>query len=253
VLGSRWVAAPLSALVWASYVVIVILWTPLVLGFHALTFPWDRDRRRVGRLFHRSAVAAGNLTPFWTFRIEGAASIDTHKPHVFVANHSSFTDVFLVARLPWEMKWLSKKSIFSIPLLGWQLRVSGDVPIVRGDKESAREAMAQMCRILESGVSVILFPEGTRSVDGSLGPFRDGAFRLAIEAGVDVVPLAIAGAAQSLPKRSLVFHPSTATLKVLPPVSTAGLSPSDARRLGSTVREQIEQAIRSNQATVGAA
>ncbi len=252
-LESRWLAAPLSALVWASYVVIVILWTPLVLAFRALTFPWDRDRRRVGRLFHNSAVAAGNLTPFWTFRIEGAASIDPHKPHVFVANHSSFTDVFLVARLPWEMKWLSKKSIFSIPLLGWQLRVSGDVPIVRGDKESAREAMAQMRSILESGVSVILFPEGTRSVDGSLGSFRDGAFRLAIEAGVDVVPLAIVGAARSLPKRSLVFRPSTATLKVLPPVSTAGLSPSGARRLGSTVREQIEQAIRSAQAATPAA
>jgi 1-acyl-sn-glycerol-3-phosphate acyltransferase len=130
-------------------------------------------------------------------------------------------------------------------LLGWQLRAAGDVPLVRGDKESAREAMEKMREILDGGVSVILFPEGTRSPDGSLGEFRDGAFRLAIEAGVPVVPLAISGAAQSLPKRSLVFHPSTATLRVLPPVPTNGLTAEDARRLGATVRAQIESAIRS--------
>ena len=173
------------------------------------------------------------------------------KPHVFVANHSSFTDVFLVVRLPWEMKWLAKKSIFSIPLLGWQLRVAGDVPIVRGDRESAQEAMEEMRKRLASGVSMILFPEGTRSPDGSLGEFRDGAFRLAIEAGVDVVPLAIAGAAKSLPKRSLVFRPSTATLRVLSPVPTAGLTGSDARSLGSAVRERIDRAIRSGPGRFG--
>ncbi len=252
-LASRWVAAPLSALVWASYVLIVILWTPLVLLFRLATFPFDRDRRRVGRLFHSSAVAAGSLTPFWTFRIVGAEAIDSRRAHVFVANHSSFTDIFLVVRLPWEMKWLSKKSIFSIPLLGWQMRVAGDVPIIRNDKQSAREATEQLKRRLASGVSVILFPEGTRSAGGSLGEFRDGAFRLAIEAGVDVVPLAIVGAAQSLPKRSFIFRPSTATLLVLPPVSTAGLSPGDARRLGSSVRAQIDQAIRSGEVTSPAA
>src|SRR5262249_19521177 len=183
------------------------------------------------------------VTPFWTFRIEGAGAVDRRRAHVFVANHSSYTDVFLVVRLPWEMKWLSKKSIFSIPLLGWQLRIAGDVPIVRGDRESAREAMEKMRRILESGVSVILFPEGTRSPDGLLGEFRDGAFRLAIEAGVDVVPLAISGAAESLPKRSLVFRPATATLRVLPAVPTKGLSPDEARTLGSRVRVRIEEAI----------
>ncbi len=241
-LRSRWLAVPVSALVWSSYVLIVILWTPLVLLLRLLTLPFDRDRRIVGRFFHLSAVLAGTITPFWRFRIEGAETVDRSRAHVFVANHSSYTDIFLVVRLPWEMKWLSKKSIFSIPLLGWQLRVGGDVPVVRGDKESARAAMAKMRRILESGVSVVLFPEGTRSPDGRVGEFRDGAFRLAIESGVDVVPLAISGAAASLPKRSLVFHPATATLRVLPPLTTAGLTAEDARALGSRVRARIEAA-----------
>ena len=247
------VALPVSVLVWASYVLIVVAWTPLVLGFRLLTFPFDRNRRRVGRLFHQSAVLAGSLTPFWTFRIEGTHLLDPSRPYVFVANHSSFTDIFLVVRLPWEMKWLSKKSIFSIPLLGWQMRVAGDVPIVRGDKASAREAMARMRKHLDNGVSVILFPEGTRSADGTLGQFRDGAFRLAIEAGVEVVPLAIVGATSALPKRSVVFRPSTARLRVLGPVPTAGLTVGDARRLGAEVRDRIAEAIRSANAASPAA
>jgi 1-acyl-sn-glycerol-3-phosphate acyltransferase len=247
-LQAPWISAPLSLLVWTSWVLIVILWTPFVLLFRLTTFPFDRSRRAVGRLFHAAAVLAGSVNPFWKLRIEDAERIERCRPYVFVANHSSFTDVFLVVRLPWEMKWLSKKSIFAIPLLGWQLRAAGDVPIVRGERESARAAMARMRRHLENGVSIILFPEGTRSADGALGEFRDGAFRLAIESGVDVVPLAIVGAGQSLPKRSFVFRPSTATLRVLPPVSTAGLTAADARNLGSTVRRQIEAAIQANPA-----
>jgi len=245
-LERRWIAAPLSALVWMSWVVIVILWTPLVLLFRALTFPFDRDRRRVGRLFHSCVRLAGTLNPFWTFRIEGASRASPRRAFVFVANHSSFTDVFLLVRLPWEMKWLSKEAIFRIPLLGWQMRAAGDVPIRRGDRESARRAMARLHEILDSGVSVLFFPEGTRSRDGSLGQFREGAFRLAIEAGVDVVPLGLVGTALSLPKHSLLFRPTAATLVVLPPVSTAGRPPSDAGALAAAVRSEIARALASS-------
>jgi 1-acyl-sn-glycerol-3-phosphate acyltransferase len=221
----------------------VIAWTPLVLLFRAFTFPLDRNRLRVGRLFHSSAVIAGTINPFWSFRLSGADSVDARKPHVFVANHGSFTDVFLIVRLPWEMKWLSKEAIFRIPFLGWQMRAAGDVPVLRGDRDSSRRAMERMRRILESGVSVILFPEGTRSALGSLGEFRAGAFRLAIDAGADVVPLAISGAAQSLPKRSAVFRPATPTLAVLPAVSTVGWISDDAPRLAARVRLQIAEAL----------
>ena len=242
-LERKWIAAPVSALVWASWVAIVILWTPLVLLFRALTFPFDRRRRRVGRLFHSCAVAGGMLNPFWTFRIEEARRAPDGRAFVFVANHSSFTDVFLLVRLPWEMKWLSKEATFRIPLLNWQMRVAGDVPIRRGDRESARQAMGRLREILESGVSVLFFPEGTRSSDGSLAEFREGAFRLAIEAGVDAVPLALVGTAQSLPKHSLLFHPTAATLVVLPPVSTSGRHLSDAGALAVEVRNHIARAL----------
>jgi 1-acyl-sn-glycerol-3-phosphate acyltransferase len=172
-----------------------------------------------------------------------------------VANHSSFTDVFLLASLPWEMKFLSKKTIFRIPLLGWQMTIAGDVPIVRGDKASVQSAMRQLRERLDRRLSVIFFPEGTRSRDGSLGEFREGAFRLAIEAGVPVLPLAIYGASSSLPKHSFVFQPSTAALRVLSPEPTAGLAVADASALAARVRGRIHNAIEEmrNGADQGAA
>ncbi len=237
------VAAPLSLLVWASYVAIVILWTPLVFFYRLATFQSDPNRERIGRFFRRSAVLAGAINPFWTLRVVHDVHPDPRRPHVFVANHRSNADAFLIARLPWEMKLLAKKSIMSIPLLGWQMRMAGDVPIVRGDKESARHAMEEMRRRLDIGASVFLFPEGTRSEDGTLGAFREGAFRLAIETAVDVVPLAISGTEEALPKHSIVFRPTTATLTVLPAISTEGLAGSDAPRLAQEVRQAISRSL----------
>jgi 1-acyl-sn-glycerol-3-phosphate acyltransferase len=239
----RWLAAPVSLLFWASCVLLVILWTPLIALYRLATFRSDPDRYRVGYLFHRIAMVAGRLNPFWDFRVIDDVHPDPRRPYVFVANHQSNADPFLVAMVPWEMKWLSKKSIFDIPLLGWMMRVAGDVEVDRGNKESARKAMTEMRDRLDRKLSVIIFPQGTRSPDGTVGSFREGAFRLAIEAGVDVVPLAVAGTAESLPKGSLAFKKTAATVTVLPPVSTKGLTVENAPTLAEKVRADIARAI----------
>jgi 1-acyl-sn-glycerol-3-phosphate acyltransferase len=231
-------------LFWASCVLLVILWTPLIAFYRLATFRSDPDRYEVGRLFHSIAPAAVRLNPFWDFRVVDDVHPDPRRPYVFVANHQSNADAFLVAMVPWEMKWLSKKSMFDIPLLGWMMRVAGDVEVDRGNKESARQAMAEMRERLDRKLSVIIFPQGTRSPDGTVGPFREGAFRLAIEKGVDVVPLAVAGTAESLPKGSLAFKKTTATVTVLPPVSTKGMTVEDAPALAEKVREEIARSIR---------
>lgn len=247
-LDSRIVAVPLSYLFWVSCVLIVIAWTPLVAGMRLLTWRSDPNRDRVGRLQRRSAALAAHINPFWDFRAIVAARPDPSRPHLFVANHKSLADVFLLCLLPWEMKYLSKESIFKIPLLGWQMRVSRDIPIVRGNKDSAREALDAMRDRLTRGSSVIVFPEGTRSADGSIAPFREGAFRLAIELGVDIVPLAVAGTENTLPKHSLVFRPTSASVTVLPAVPVAGLTAADASALAERVRHEIAQAIQASAA-----
>ena len=240
----RWLAAPVSLLFWATCVFLVLLWTPFIALYRLATFRSDPDRYRVGYLFHRIAAVAARLNPFWDFRVVDDVRPDPRRPYVFVANHASNADPFLVAMVPWEMKWLSKKSIFDIPLLGWMMRVAGDVEVDRGNKESARKAMAEMRERLDRKLSIIIFPQGTRSPDGTVGPFREGAFRLAIEAGVDIVPLAVTGTAESLPKGSIAFRQTSASVTVLPPVSTKGMTVEDAPRLAEKVREEIARAIR---------
>ncbi len=248
VLQSRWLAAPLSALIWTAYVMIVILWTPIMAFFRMATFRSDRDRYRIGRLLRGSAVLAVRINPYWDFRVIDSVHPDPRRPYLFVSNHCSFADAFLISMLPWEMKWLSKRSIMRIPLLGWQMRLAGDIALERADKESARQAIEQMRKRLERKLSVIVFPEGTRSADGSLGRFREGSFRLAIEQGVDIVPLAVAGTETALPKHSIIFRRTRATVTVLPPVSTAGLTPGDAGRLAETVRQKIAEELRLERA-----
>lgn len=242
-LQSRWLAAPLSALIWTAYVMIVILWTPIMAFFRMATLRSDRDRYRVGRLLRGSAALAVRVNPYWNFRVIDSVHPDPRRPYLFVSNHCSFADAFLISMLPWEMKWLSKRSIMRIPLLGWQMRLAGDIALERGDKESARRAIEEMQKRFERKLSVIVFPEGTRSADGSLGNFREGSFRLAIEQGVDIVPLAVAGTETALPKHSIIFRHTTASVTVLAPVSTAGLGKADAPRLAALVREKIREAL----------
>ncbi|HEY3205083.1 MAG TPA: lysophospholipid acyltransferase family protein [Thermoanaerobaculia bacterium] len=239
----RVIALPLSFLLWTADVLIVILWTPIMAVFRIATRRSDPGRNRVGRLLRNSAVLAVRINPFWDFHAIDPIHPNANRPYLFVSNHRSLADVFLLCLLPWDMKFLSKESVFRIPLLGWQMRVAGDIELSRGDKESARRALEQMRERLLQKSSVVVFPEGTRSADGSLAPFRDGAFRLAIELSVDVMPLAIWGTEAALPKHSLTFRKTTATVTVLPPVSTAGLSPADAPRLAERVRGEIEHAL----------
>ena len=246
-LERRVVAAPLSYLLWAAYVLIVVSWVPIVAAYRLATFRRDANRMRVGRVLRRAGALAVAINPFWDFHVDvvpdAAASIDPRRPHLFVANHRSMADIFLLCLLPWEIKFLSKESVFRIPLLGWLMRTAGDIPLSRGDKDSARAAIAQMRGRLTDGASVIVFPEGTRSADGSLAPFREGAFRLALELAVDVVPLAIRGTETALPKHSLVFAPTTATVTVLPPVETVGSGAADAPRLAERVRADIGRSL----------
>ena len=123
-----------------------------------------------------------------------------------VSNHESNADPFLVSFLPWEMKWLGKASAFRIPVVGWMMWMAGDIPVrARGQRLGEGGDGAPAAGWLARGMPVMLFPEGTRSKDGQLLPFKDGAFRLAIETGADLLPLAVAGTRDALPKHSWRF------------------------------------------------
>jgi 1-acyl-sn-glycerol-3-phosphate acyltransferase len=229
----------LSLWAWLVLVLCILLWFPLLLILRLLTFPFDRGLYLTGYLFRRIGPVMATLNPLWRFRYSGIMPSNPRRPFVVVSNHESFADILLISHLPWEMKWLSKAELFRIPVMGWMMWLAGDIPVKRGFGPSAVEAMERCREILRRRVSVMIFPEGTRSRTSELLPFKDGAFRLAIEAGVPLLPLTVYGTGTALPKHGWRFGRSAAEVRVLEPVETAGLTLDDMPALKAQVRDAI--------------
>jgi 1-acyl-sn-glycerol-3-phosphate acyltransferase len=229
----------LSLWAWLVLVLCILIWFPVMVVLLLVTGPFDRGRYIVGYVFRRIGPAMATLNPLWRFRYSGTMPQNPRHPYVVVSNHESFADILLISHLPWEMKWLSKAELFRIPIMGWMMWLAGDIPVKRGFGPSAVEAMERCRKALRQRVSVMIFPEGTRSKTTELLPFKDGAFRLAIEAGVPILPLALSGTGTALPKHGWRFGRSAAHLRVLEPVDTAGLTLSDVPALKARIRDLI--------------
>jgi 1-acyl-sn-glycerol-3-phosphate acyltransferase len=215
-----------------------------VMAVSALRHRGDPTQRQPGRWMRRLGRTTGALSPLWKFTIEGEAppGID-HRGYVVVANHESTADPFLLSWLPWDMRWIAKEELFRPPLTGWAMRLGGDIPLRRGEGESVRAMFAECERTLAAGMSIMMFPEGTRSADGCLGPFRDGAFAIALRAHVPVLPIAIAGTRQMRPKHSKWFGKAHACAKILAPVDTSGMTEADLPALRERARDAIAAAL----------
>ena len=233
----------INAYLWVAHVVVVIVGFVYVGLVWLVTAPFDSGRYAAGRAFRHLAVAASWLNPYWKFRTDGVRIADPRRPYVAVSNHESYADIFLISHLPWEMKWMAKDTIFKIPVMGWMMRMAGDIPITRGSRDSAVQAIAAGRDRLMKKVSVMIFPEGTRSSGVEMRAFKDGAFRLAMETGRPVVPVAIDGTGRSLPKHGLILRePMDARVEVLEPLDTRAYPSVDALR--DAARARIEDALR---------
>ncbi len=206
-------------------------------------FIWPFDRRRIitGRMIRFTAVVIVKCIPLWRFKIHGKVPSLLPERCICVSNHCSHTDPFLLSHLPWEMKWLAKSSLFPIPFVGWGMWLAGDIPVVRGSTRSAKMAISRCAEYIKQGVPVMIFPEGTRSSDDHMLPFRDGAFSLAIRTGAHILPMAVAGTGTALRKGDWRPHFSRGVASVGTPISTAGLSQSDLEALKARVRKEIER------------
>ncbi|MDQ2890807.1 MAG: 1-acyl-sn-glycerol-3-phosphate acyltransferase [Gemmatimonadota bacterium] len=236
-----------NAWVWTTTVLVLIFGFFYVVGVWLLTAPFDPGRYAAGRAFRHLAVAATWLNPYWRFRTSGVAIRDPRRPYVVVANHESYADIFLVSHLQWEMKWLAKDTIFRIPVMGWMMRMAGDIPIIRGNPGSGMQALEACRDRLSKKVSVMIFPEGTRTRSDELLPFKDGAFQLAVSTGSPIIPIAIAGTRDAMAKGSFRFRRANAICRVLEPIETVGLASSDVSTLRDATRELIAEARRQLQ------
>ena len=238
-LGNPAARVALSLWSWLALGVIVALWLPITFVVWIVTMPFDKGRYWTGFVFRRLCVVHQWLNPMWKFRTTGRKVTDPRHPYVMVSNHESFVDMLLISHLPFEMKWLSKESILKIPAVGWLMKMAGDIRLVRGNKDSIVAAMAECGRVLDNNVSVMLFPEGTRTRDGSLGPFKDGAFRLAIEHQVPILPMVVDGTRTALAAGGWLMNVTNAQVKVLDPIPTTGLTSDDIGPLRDRVRALI--------------
>ena len=237
----------LSAIGWVTTVLVVLFGFLYVLAVWLVTAPFDRGRYHAGRAFRQLAVAQVTFNPLWHFETDGDAPPNPRLPYVAVSNHESYADIFLISHFPWEMKWLSKDTIFKIPVMGWMMRMANDIPIKRGKRESVISALAGCRDRLGRRTSVMIFPEGTRSKTDDLLPFKDGAFRLAIEAGAPILPIAVAGTRSCMAKGSFAFRRARAKARVLPSIPTTGMTNADVPTLRDRTRDAIDAARRELQ------
>jgi 1-acyl-sn-glycerol-3-phosphate acyltransferase len=224
----------------AVSIVLLAVALPVQALLLAATLPFDRNRTVPGRFIRLVAVAVSRTFPPWRLRVVGCWP--RGGPYVVVSNHQSMLDVLLLSRLPREMKWMAKQSLFRVPWVGWMFTLAGDIPVRRGDAESGSGALRKARAYLDRGMSVMIFPEGTRSRTGALQPFKLGAFRLALEAGVPILPVAVSGTAAGLPRGSRGPRPCRGTAQVLEPVA-AGPGLDDPLLLRDEVRRRIAAAL----------
>ena len=227
---------------WTVATAAVLLGLPLQALLWLVCRPFDPNLVVPGQFLRKIGVLFGHCYPRWRFRLEGAWPA-APGPYVVVANHQSLLDIVVLSHLPREMKWVGKEELFRIPWIGLMLRLTGDIAVRRGDAESGGEAVARAKAYLSRGMSVMIFPEGTRSRDARLLPFKKGAFRLAIDAGVPVLPIAISGTAAGLRKGGLAVAPCDAVGRILAPIPTAGLTQADALALRDRVRAAFVAAL----------
>jgi 1-acyl-sn-glycerol-3-phosphate acyltransferase len=225
-----WIGCALSTALWGTVSLAASLVSSRGNLQHACMRRWSRDNLWLSRA---------------RVEIEGLEHVDAGRPQLYVANHSGLHDILaLAAHLPIQFRWLAKKSLFSVPFMGWHMTRSGYIPVDRENPRDAARSLAEAARIVASGASAIAFPEGTRSRTGELGAFRSGAFALALRAGVPVVPIAIEGSHRVIQPKTLAVHPGTVVrIRIAAPLDPARYGRGEKARLMADARDVIEQGL----------
>lgn len=205
----------------------------------------------VGILLFRVSTSRIKAAPRWWSRViarafgvevevEGLENLEPEHPYILAANHQSQFDIFaLDGYLMVDFRWMAKKELFRIPLVGWSMRLAGSIPIDRSHGRQAMKSLAEAAERIASGTSVVIFPEGTRTRDGNLQPFKAGGMYLAIKSGVKVAPVALTGGFDVLPKGKILPRPGRIRIRVGRPVATAEFSQKQKKGLADLLHDRV--------------
>jgi 1-acyl-sn-glycerol-3-phosphate acyltransferase len=199
------------------------------------------DRGRILHAFARGWSRMIMKTIMSPVKVTGLEKIDANCPHIYAVNHASALDIpVLYTYLPFQFRIVFKKELLSYPVIGWHLRRSGQVCVDQQNPASAVSSIRAALKSLKKGMPLVLFPEGGRTPDGEIKPFMPGAFFLAIQTQVDVVPVALIGTFDLLPMNTYHIKCRPLEMRVGQPISTKGLTMQDLTLLSARVQAEVE-------------
>lgn len=204
---------------WTLFFAVCIVLYPIAVILFIFTSPFDRKRVILHRFSCFWASLYIWLQPLWKVTWEGREHIKKDQAYVIVSNHQALLDILVIYSLFKHFKWVAKQSLLRLPFLGWNMALNGYIIVKRADAKSQIKMMKHAERTLKTGSSIMIFPEGTRSFDGSVGRFKRGAFILSEMANVPVIPIALHNMDQAVRKNSFWLNKSTdMKAKVFKPV-----------------------------------
>ncbi len=236
----------LIAILWFAFVIITSLFFfPIALLIRVATGPFDRRLLILQQFTCFWAALYTWIVPAWPIKIQDRHKIRRGTVYVVVSNHQSLLDILVIFNLFFHFKFVSKIEIFRIPLIGWNMSLNRYIKLKRGDKQSIAKMMADAQKALAGGNSVLIFAEGTRSPDGNIKAFKPGAFILASQMKVPILPVVISGTNKALPKKSFNFHGShPICIRVLDEISPESFSDLTVEALTERVRTKMIDELR---------
>ncbi len=233
-----------SAWVWVSSIIFVLLAFPVALLLWLISLLFDNRRLMNNRWMVIQGIILTRMSPFWKVVVDGREKIDKNQAYVIIPNHQSMLDIVFFNMLRHRLRWVSKIEIFKIPLVGVEMRMVKYIEVVRGSKSSVIRMMEKCMESLREGISVVIFPEGTRSLTGARGKFKSGAFQLAVKTDKPLLPVLIDGTGDILPKRGIIFGSrKVVRLRVLDPIFPGNFKTGDPDELAAIVQAQMVSAM----------
>ncbi len=229
-----------SVIFWFIGIIFLVGAFPVIFIAWLVTLPFDRERSVVHWILIYLAIIVSYSVPIWKIKIEGRKKAIPGTRYVIISNHQSILDILLLNCLRYRFKWISKIENMKMPFLGWYIRMADYITVNREDNESKEQMMVEAFNCLKKGISIMIFPEGTRSNDSELGFFKRGAFQLAISADTPILPVLIDGTGGVLPKHGLIFGGfHKIIIKVFDPVMPASFETDNCEELALKFREMM--------------
>ncbi len=227
-----------SVWVWLSSIVFILLAFPVALFLWLISLLFDDRRLMNNRWMVIQGIVLTKMSPFWKVITEGREKIDPNQAYVIVPNHQSLLDIVFFNMLRHRLRWVSKKEIFRVPIVGWEMRMVKYIELVRGNKSSVIKMMEECVKSLKEGISIVIFPEGTRSINGAIGKFKTGAFQIAIKTDKPLLPVLIDGTGEIMPRKGGVIFRNrrVVRIRVLDPIFPGQFGTGNPEELAARVQ-----------------